>query len=43
MRYEAAERLKVDHESLRAINPALIYCHTRGHERGPRDSLPAND
>lgn len=43
MRYEAAERLGVDDASLRAVNPTLIYCHTRGHERGPRDTLPAND
>jgi crotonobetainyl-CoA:carnitine CoA-transferase CaiB-like acyl-CoA transferase len=44
MRYDAAERLGVDYESLRALNPALIYCHTRGFERsGPRAKLPGND
>ncbi len=43
MRYPAAQRLGVDHESLKAIRPDLIYCHMRGHERGPRESLPAND
>jgi crotonobetainyl-CoA:carnitine CoA-transferase CaiB-like acyl-CoA transferase len=43
MRYEAAERLGVDYESLKAINPSLIYCHTRGFERGDRDTLPGND
>ncbi len=43
MRYEAAERLGVDYESLRAINPELIYCHTRGFERGERAVLPGND
>jgi crotonobetainyl-CoA:carnitine CoA-transferase CaiB-like acyl-CoA transferase len=43
MRYDAAERLGVDYESLRAINPALIYCHTRGFERGERATLPGND
>jgi len=43
MRYDAAERLGVDYESLRQINPALIYCHTRGHDKGPRASLPGND
>lgn len=43
MRYDAAERLGVDYESLREINPQLIYCHTRGFERGPRESLPGND
>jgi crotonobetainyl-CoA:carnitine CoA-transferase CaiB-like acyl-CoA transferase len=43
MRYDAAERLGVDYESLRRINPRLIYCHTRGFERGPRGLLPGND
>lgn len=43
MRYEAAERLAVDYESLRRVNPRLVYCHTRGFERGPRDDLPGND
>ena len=36
MRYDAATRLGIDYESLKAINPSLIYCHTRGFERGPR-------
>jgi crotonobetainyl-CoA:carnitine CoA-transferase CaiB-like acyl-CoA transferase len=43
MRYDAAERLGVDYESLRQINPALVYCHTLGHEQGPRQSHPGND
>jgi crotonobetainyl-CoA:carnitine CoA-transferase CaiB-like acyl-CoA transferase len=43
MRYEAAERLGVDYESLKRINPALIYCHTLGHEQGPRQQNPGND
>jgi crotonobetainyl-CoA:carnitine CoA-transferase CaiB-like acyl-CoA transferase len=43
MRYEAAERLKIDYESLKAINPRLVYCHTRGFESGPREALPGND
>ena len=43
MRYDAAIRLGVDYESLKAIKPDLIYCHTRGHERGPREKLPGND
>jgi crotonobetainyl-CoA:carnitine CoA-transferase CaiB-like acyl-CoA transferase len=43
MRYDAAIRLGVDYESLRKIRPDLIYCHTRGHERGPRERLPGND
>ncbi len=43
MRYEAARRLGVDYESLRAVNPALVYCHTLGHEQGPREQHPGND
>jgi crotonobetainyl-CoA:carnitine CoA-transferase CaiB-like acyl-CoA transferase len=43
MRYDAAERLGVDYESLRRVNPRLVYCHTRGFERGPREALPGND
>ena len=43
MRYDAAERLGIDYESLKKINPKLIYCHTRGHETGPRQKLPGND
>jgi crotonobetainyl-CoA:carnitine CoA-transferase CaiB-like acyl-CoA transferase len=43
MRYDAAERLGVDYESLRAIKPDLIYCHTRGFEHGARAGLPGND
>ncbi|HEX4895595.1 MAG TPA: CoA transferase [Solimonas sp.] len=43
MRYDAAERLKIDYESLKQLNPKLIYCHTRGFERGARAGLPGND
>ncbi|HVT34665.1 MAG TPA: CoA transferase [Nevskiaceae bacterium] len=43
MRYDAAERLKIDYESLKQINPKLIYCHTRGFETGKRAGLPGND
>ena len=43
MRYEAAVRLGVDYDSLKQIKPDLIYCHTRGHERGPREVMPGND
>jgi crotonobetainyl-CoA:carnitine CoA-transferase CaiB-like acyl-CoA transferase len=42
MRYDAAERLHVDYESLKHVNPALIYCHTRGHDSS-RMLLPGND
>lgn len=43
MRYSAAERLKIDYNSLKEINPRLIYCHTRGFEDGPRREAPGND
>lgn len=43
MRATAARRLGVDPASLQEVNPALIYCHTRGYEHGPRDGKPAND
>lgn len=43
MRYDAAIRLGVDEPSLRRIKPDLVYCHTRGHDRGPREQLPGND
>lgn len=43
MRYDAAERLKIDYESLRKLNPKLIYAHSRGFERGVRAGLPGND
>ncbi|HVX09154.1 CoA transferase [Humibacter sp.] len=42
MRYDAAERLGVDYESLKKVNPDLIYCHTRGHDPA-RMLLPGND
>jgi crotonobetainyl-CoA:carnitine CoA-transferase CaiB-like acyl-CoA transferase len=42
MRYDAAVRLGVDYESLREVNPALVYCHTRGHDPA-RMLLPGND
>jgi crotonobetainyl-CoA:carnitine CoA-transferase CaiB-like acyl-CoA transferase len=43
MRYDAAVRLGVDYDSLRAIKPDLVYCHTRGFEHGEREALPGND
>ena len=43
MRYDAAVRLGADYESLRAVRPDLIYCHTRGFEHGARANLPGND
>jgi crotonobetainyl-CoA:carnitine CoA-transferase CaiB-like acyl-CoA transferase len=43
IRAGAARRLGVDEASMRAINPTIIYCHTRGFEDGPRSDSPAND
>ena len=43
MRYGAAVKLGIDYESLREKHPKLVYCHTRGFERGPRENLPGND
>lgn len=43
MRYAAAERLGIDYESLKQVNPRLVYCHTIGHEQGPREQNPGND
>ena len=43
MRYPAAIKLGIDYETLREQHPRLVYCHTRGHERGPRENLPGND
>ncbi len=43
MRMDAAERLGVGEPALRAIKGDLIYCHTRGFDRGERDGLPGND
>ena len=43
MRYDAAQRLKIDYESLKKLKPDLIYCHSRGFETGVREGLPGND
>ncbi len=43
MRYGAPERIGMDYETLRKINPRIIYCHTRGFDRGPRLRLPGTD
>jgi len=43
MRYDAVERLGIDYENLRQLKPDLVYCHSRGHETGPREALPGND
>jgi len=43
MRRDALRRLQCDEESLRRINPDIIYCHTRGFDHGPRSDSPGND
>jgi crotonobetainyl-CoA:carnitine CoA-transferase CaiB-like acyl-CoA transferase len=43
MRRDALQRLKCDEASLRGVNSDLIYCHTRGFDRGPRSDSPGND
>ena len=44
MRTGVAERLGIGYEQAKAINPQIVYCHTRGFERnGPRTPLPGND
>jgi crotonobetainyl-CoA:carnitine CoA-transferase CaiB-like acyl-CoA transferase len=39
----AAARLGIDYESLRERFPRLVYCNTRGYEKGPRSDLPGTD
>jgi crotonobetainyl-CoA:carnitine CoA-transferase CaiB-like acyl-CoA transferase len=39
----AAARLDLDYESLHERYPRLIYCNTRGYEKGPRSDLPGTD
>ncbi len=44
IRKKAADRIRVDEASIRAVNPDIIYCHTRGFEKaGPRTDSPGND
>ena len=43
MRYGAAQRLGIDYESLKAVRPDLIYCHTLGFLPGPSENLPGNE
>jgi crotonobetainyl-CoA:carnitine CoA-transferase CaiB-like acyl-CoA transferase len=43
MRYGAVERLGLDYATLSKEFPRLIYCHTRGFEKGPRMGHPGND
>jgi crotonobetainyl-CoA:carnitine CoA-transferase CaiB-like acyl-CoA transferase len=44
LRMPAARRLGVDYESVRAINPDVVYCHTSSYgPRGPRADWPGYD
>ena len=43
MRADALRRLHLDEASVREVNPQIIYCHTRGFEKGPRSDSPGND
>ncbi|MFK7896831.1 MAG: CaiB/BaiF CoA transferase family protein [Myxococcota bacterium] len=43
MRYKAAIKLGIDYDSIKERHPQIVYCHTRGFERGPRVDLPGND
>jgi crotonobetainyl-CoA:carnitine CoA-transferase CaiB-like acyl-CoA transferase len=39
----AAGRLELDYETLHERYPRLVYCNTRGYEKGPRSDLPGTD
>ncbi|MFQ5513099.1 MAG: CoA transferase [Myxococcota bacterium] len=44
LRYPAARKLGIDYETLRPLNPRLIYCHTSAYgPRGPRADWPGYD
>jgi crotonobetainyl-CoA:carnitine CoA-transferase CaiB-like acyl-CoA transferase len=43
MRMEALTRLGLGYETLKAIKPDIIFCHSRGHEHGPREALSGNE
>jgi crotonobetainyl-CoA:carnitine CoA-transferase CaiB-like acyl-CoA transferase len=40
---EALTRLGLGYETLKAIKPDIIFCHSRGHEHGPREALSGNE
>ncbi len=44
LRMPAAKRLGLDYESVRAINPDAVYCHTSSYgPQGPRSDWPGYD
>src|SRR4051812_3776156 len=43
MRPGAAERLGIEYDKVKAINPRIVYLHTRAFEDGPRSQLGGHD
>ena len=44
LRYPAAKKLRIDYDSLAALHPTLIYCHTSSYgRRGERADWPGYD
>jgi crotonobetainyl-CoA:carnitine CoA-transferase CaiB-like acyl-CoA transferase len=43
LRPGVAERLGIEYERVRALNPRIIYLHTRAFEDGPRSDLGGHD
>jgi crotonobetainyl-CoA:carnitine CoA-transferase CaiB-like acyl-CoA transferase len=43
LRPGAAERMGIDYDQVRQINPRIIYLHTRAFEDGPRSELGGHD
>ncbi len=44
LRYPAAQKLGIDYETLRPLNPRMIYCHTSSYgPEGPRAHWPGFD
>lgn len=43
MRPGAAERLGIEYDAVKKVNPKLIYLHTRAFEDGPRSPLGGHD
>jgi crotonobetainyl-CoA:carnitine CoA-transferase CaiB-like acyl-CoA transferase len=39
----AAARLGIDYDTLAERFPRLVFCNTRGYEKGPRSDLPGTD
>jgi crotonobetainyl-CoA:carnitine CoA-transferase CaiB-like acyl-CoA transferase len=39
----AAARLGIDYDTLHVRYPRLVFCNTRGYEKGPRSDLPGTD